>query len=415
MGKALRVTRRSGVSVQTPGAYPYAPKRVHPRSKPLQRTPYSSSDLRRLFASVNSGQNGGQGASQATLARRAAAGVERLLARLMRPSLSRAPVTLHSVLSTAGEQGPGDSSDDEGSMQSWTTEHSMSGDRPLKRLGFVLAYGGYYYNWGVGVVSSVYATGRALVPGPLDAVAGSLEHRVAALSLPVIAAVQDQSEKVLTALDAKIDGVISTAAGVAGAPAAFLSSHSAATAAKEDTAAAEVAAAGPSQDMRVVVEAKNAYLAAVEDGLRLIQERGVTGAATCAAEKLMASVGKAKDIPPALEEEARQLMLKVGEAWSRLAQLPPVSLLLAAVQPSVEFTWHKYLAAHDALVATPTYNKAVGLTAEQLGRVQGSYMYKALYPRISPYADPALDALASTQTYSALVDHLRPMHIVQSS
>ena len=29
--------------------------------------------------------------------------------------------------------------------------------------------------------------------------------------------------------------------------------------------------------------------------------------------------------------------------------------------------------------------------AEQLERVQGSYVYRALYPRISPYADPALD------------------------
>ena len=48
----------------------------------------------------------------------------------------------------------------------------------------------------MGLVSSVYATGRSLVPSPLAGVAGSLEHRVAALSMPVIAAVQGQSEKV---------------------------------------------------------------------------------------------------------------------------------------------------------------------------------------------------------------------------
>jgi len=47
-----------------------------------------------------------------------------------------------------------------------------------------------------GLVSSVYATGRALMPAPLAGVAGSLEHRVTELSLPVISIVQDQSERV---------------------------------------------------------------------------------------------------------------------------------------------------------------------------------------------------------------------------
>ncbi len=51
----------------------------------------------------------------------------------------------------------------------------------------------------------------------------------------------------------------------------------------------------------------------------------------------------------------------------------------------------------------------MGLGAEQLERVQGSYVYRALYPHISPYADPALDAVAATGTFNALVDHLRPV------
>ena len=54
-------------------------------------------------------------------------------------------------------------------------------------------------------------------------------------------------------------------------------------------------------------------------------------------------------------------------------------------------------------------HRAVGLGAEQVERFQGSYVYRALYPRISPYAHPALDAVASTGTFNALVDHLRPV------
>lgn len=38
MGKAVRVTRRgSAVSGHSTSSYPYAPKRLPPRSKPLQR------------------------------------------------------------------------------------------------------------------------------------------------------------------------------------------------------------------------------------------------------------------------------------------------------------------------------------------------------------------------------------------
>ena len=59
--------------------------------------------------------------------------------------------------------------------------------------------------------------------------------------------------------------------------------------------------------------------------------------------------------------------------------------------------------------------RAVDMTAEQLGKMQDSFVYKALYPRLLSYADPALDALASTETYTALKDHLRPVHLVNSA
>ena len=47
----------------------------------------------------------------------------------------------------------------------------------------------------------------------------------------------------------------------------------------------------------------------------------------------------------------------MGDAWRRLIQVPPVSTLLAAAAPSVDFAWHKYLAAHNAVVCAPTYSK----------------------------------------------------------
>ena len=67
--------------------------------------------------------------------------------------------------------------------------------------------------------------------------------------------------QVLSALDAKLDGVITTAAGVAGAPAAFLSGNN-----------ADKHAAGGSE-LDHVVAAKNAYLRAIEDAVQLVKVR----------------------------------------------------------------------------------------------------------------------------------------------
>ncbi len=53
----------------------------------------------------------------------------------------------------------------------------------------------------------------------------------------------------------------------------------------------------------------------------------------------------------------------MGDAWRRLIQVPPVSTVLAAAAPSVDFAWHKYLAAHDAVVSAPTYSKCEAFRA----------------------------------------------------
>jgi hypothetical protein len=49
----------------------------------------------------------------------------------------------------------------------------------------------------------------------------------------------------------------------------------------------------------------------------------------------------------------------VGDAWAGLAKMPVVAGALQTVQPSIDYAWHKYLEAHDALVTAPSYNKCV--------------------------------------------------------
>ena len=47
-----------------------------------------------------------------------------------------------------------------------------------------------------------------------------------------------------------------------------------------------------------------------------------------------------------------------------------VSKAIEAAEPGVEFTRSKYLAAHNAVVASPTYGKAMGIAEGMVKRVQ---------------------------------------------
>ena len=53
-----------------------------------------------------------------------------------------------------------------------------------------------HHSQGYGLATSVYSTGRALVPGPLDGVAGSLESTVSQISAPIFSSAQSRGGKV---------------------------------------------------------------------------------------------------------------------------------------------------------------------------------------------------------------------------
>lgn len=399
MGKTKRSSKRNHtVAIHGSSAYPYTPKAAQPRGQPLHRTPYSASDLRRLFAS-GKGPNGvTKPTSNTSLAHRAASSIERLIARIM-----RTPAGLQSSgggrrSSGIGAASPGTSprrtsggyrmSEIEGSpIGSW--QLATSSDNELKRLGFVQMYADLYFSWTFGLAASVYSTGRSLlVPSPLAGVAGSLESTVTSLSMPVIQAVQGQSGRVLRGLDAKVDGVINAASGLYASNATAL----------------QHAVEHSEKGLAKCAAAKDAYLHRIEEALALLKEKGMGGAAALAADKVVASVGSVTAIPPYLEIEAKSLMLKVGDAWQALTEFQPVAKLLHSAQPSIDFAWTKYLEAHDAVVTAPSYNKAVDMGAEQLSKVQETVVYRTLQPAL----DPALDAISHSAPYTALVDHLRP-------
>jgi len=72
-----------------------------------------------------------------------------------------------------------------------------------------------------------------------------------------------------------------------------------------------------------------------------------------------------------------------------------------------------YLQAHDAVAGSPAYAKAVEHSIAAVAAVQASAPFKAaaarIYPRVAPFADPALKTIADSPYVAAAVDHLRPI------
>ena len=55
--------------------------------------------------------------------------------------------------------------------------------------------------------------------------------------------------------------------------------------------------------------------------------------------------------------------------------------------------------AHDSLVTSDSYCRALHSAGDVLALLQGSSLFKALYPVISPLADPTLDCITQLPVY----------------
>jgi hypothetical protein len=192
-----------------------------------------------------------------------------------------------------------------GSVMSQHQVACIDDDKPLKRLAFVRAQGSFWLTW----FSAAYSTGKTLVPLP-HSVINALENTMSDLGGSLISSAQQQSEKVLYALDAKVDSVVSMATG-------------------------EVRGGGVS--------------------------------------------------PPEVW-------------WESLSHRPPFKYVVSAYQQ-----------AHDAVVQTPIYTKALELGGETMTRVHDSRLYKSLLPLVGPLTEPAVKRIMESPTFQAVKEHLAPM------
>ena len=68
-------------------------------------------------------------------------------------------------------------------------------------------------------------------------------------------------------------------------------------------------------------------------------------------------------------------------------------------QPSMDYATTKYMHAHDNLVTSEAYCRALHSAEVMLAHLQGSPLFRALYPVISPLADPTMDCIMHSSFY----------------
>ena len=187
-------------------------------------------------------------------------------------------------------------------------------------------------------------------------------------------------------------------------------------------------------------EARSNYLDSIQEGVVFLREHGLVETARHAADIMMGRFGSLTTPPQAaslvgtsacraslqvttccstvncvlvcriepqrlphyLEEEAEDLFQKIGDAWNKVANMPPgidrlsfcttarhipsvaissaefscvdtaVAKVVATAQPPVEYTCGKYREAHNAIVSSAAYNRALDIADGVVKRVQVS-------------------------------------------
>lgn len=262
----------------------------------------------------------------------------------------------------------------------------------LKKLGFVPQVSTQAYN----TLGSVYTTAKTYVPASLKPQVERVEETVTSISAPYIAKAQDKGTELLKAVDDRVDKTLSQAQAVYANNSAYLSAQ------------LEKQKAFHASNLESYKTAREAYLKKVEESVEYLKANGLSGAARKAADEVSARVAQAQALPAAV-------LSGVRDAVDRLLAHGPLASVVEGVRPGLDAAYSRYLALHDAAVASPQYRRTLELGASALATAQASLLYRKakenLYPLVAPYADPALNSVMASSYYKAVVDHLAPKTI----
>lgn len=102
------------------------------------------------------------------------------------------------------------------------------------------------------------------------------------------------------------------------------------------------------------------------------------------------------------------LVLRFNDGVPALGASPTLEKLFERAQPSLDFAAAKYMGAHDTVVSSEAYSKALQSAHAFLAQLQTFALFRSLYATISPLADPTLGNITQSTYYEAVIEHLKP-------
>ena len=246
---------------------------------------------------------------------------------------------------------------------------------------------------GANYANSWYTWARAKMP---EGVVAEVETKVAELATPVLKTVP----QVLSAVDDRVDRAMSTAESAVekakGQASVYVDPHRYFSA----------------DQLTTFKQARETYLARVEEAVTFVKKEGVQGAAAVTAELLTKLVADARNV------DTNAIVTVVSDVWGKFAAMPAVEQALAGLAPRVEGARAKYAEVHDKLVTDKRYAAALQQASENVSYLMNTPVYQKVaewlswavqkggmepflastYSAASPYVEATLAHLQPVET-----------------
>ncbi|KAJ9515661.1 hypothetical protein QJQ45_002709 [Haematococcus lacustris] len=268
-------------------------------------------------------------------------------------------------------------------------------ETPLRRLGFVQQGASYAYSY-TGTAEKLYKTVRSFAPTFVEPHLANLEDKAVAITAPVVAQVQDLSEKALHIADDQVDCLLSTAdKAVAGSKKGVADSL---TGVKEMH----------EKNMQAYQAASNSYFEYIKGISDWAKDKlNPIKGGQLALDTLNAAIAKAQE---ATDPDVAAKMAM--DAWSQFASVPVVAKVLETADPVTQSGLSSFYKLHDTLVSWPLYSKVVATGVSTLSWAATTTPYKLgaqyMYPLVKPVADPALAKLTNSKVIADTLDYWKP-------
>ena len=165
------------------------------------------------------------------------------------------------------------------------------------------------------------------------------------------------------------------------------------------------------QHLETYKAAREQYLKKVEETVEFVKSKGITGTAKLAVDEVSVALKEARKLPGAVAKT-------VHDAFEKMMAMESVQKILENAQPAVQAAYTRYQNVHDKVVGSSSYKKLYDMSLSTMSQVQGSFIYRKaaenVYPFVAKYADPAMQQIAASPHYQALLTHVAPKQGVEA-